>query len=488
MIGRMIMTVGIFLSAMLLLAGCAADKTDTSKQSAPAQAVESTETAEQTEMEELPETAKDLTAADLPDANYDGYAFRILARKGQIVDQYLAEDDEDAVRSAVFKRNKAVEERYHITIEGFESSNGNYETDALNTILAGDDAYDVIFPHSRAAMAYAMQDALYNVYDIPSIDTAQPWWSKALKNDFEVGGKLYFLDGDISMHSLHHAMCLFFNKRIFDELGFDYPYEMVNNGTWTFDEFAYLAKKGGKDLNGDGLMDPADDQYGMFDSDWFGPIEILYTGGQRIFSKNDEGLLELSLYNSKTVEIFDRYFNLTDNENCYLRLSDRPAYTESLFRQGRAMMGYASLGFAAEHRNMEDDFGIIPWPKYDEDDYAAIVNAFAHVAVIPVTVPDPERTGTILTALAAYGRETVIPAFYDVALKTKYARDDESEKMIDIIRDHTVYDIGYIANGSLSSVGVTVARRDGHDFSSYYAAFEGAGKLEVTELNEALAS
>ena len=45
-------------------------------------------------------------------------------------------------------------------------------------------------------------------------------------------------------------MSMFFNKNLFDELGFDYPYELVKDGEWTFDEFAYLAKKGGKDLVG----------------------------------------------------------------------------------------------------------------------------------------------------------------------------------------------------------------------------------------------
>ena len=77
----------------------------------------------------------------LSNERYDGYNFRIFARSGQLSDQYLEEDTGDVVTSAVYKRNKFVEERYGITITGTESSSGNYETDALNSILAGDDAY-----------------------------------------------------------------------------------------------------------------------------------------------------------------------------------------------------------------------------------------------------------------------------------------------------------------------------------------------------------
>ena len=76
-------------------------------------------------------------------------------------------------------------------------------------------------------------------------------------------------------------MCMVFNKRIFDELGFDYPYELVKEGDWTFDEFAYTVKKGAKDLNGDGIIEPEFDQLGYSSSQWEAPMNIIYTGGQK---------------------------------------------------------------------------------------------------------------------------------------------------------------------------------------------------------------
>lgn len=97
--------------------------------------------------------------SDLSTDRYDGYNYRMLVRKGRVSDQYLEEDSEDLVESATYKRNKEVEERYGITITVSESSDSNYETDALNSILAGDDAYDLIFAHSRAAFVYAIQGA-----------------------------------------------------------------------------------------------------------------------------------------------------------------------------------------------------------------------------------------------------------------------------------------------------------------------------------------
>ncbi len=415
---------------------------------------------------------------------YDGYNYRILVRKGWLEGQYQEESQEDVIADAIYRRNKEVEERFGITISGFESSSNDYEFDALNSILAGDDAYDIIFAHSRAAFTYAVQGAAMNILDIDTIHMDKPWWSKNIVDNCSLNDRLYVLDGDISKDGLSEAMCLLFNKRIFDEKGFDYPYEMVKDGDWTFDEFAYLAKKGGADLNGDGVINPEDDQYGFVCFEWGAPISILYTGGQKIYDKDDEGKFALTLYSNKTVEIFDEFFRLLGNEACYMSNTSKQVYYADIFKGGRAMMANGSLGDAQGLRNMDDDFGIIPYPKFGSDDeYASIINGHAPLALIPITVSDASRTGAITEALCAYGSKYVIPAFYEVSLKTKYARDEESEEMMDVIKDSIVYDIGYVAGGPLQSVGRDIANMTTHDFSSFYAARETSAKKTIDEFN-----
>ena len=429
------------------------------------------------------ETEIDYTS-DLSTERYDGYNYRMLVRKGKINDQYLEDDSEDLVESATYKRNKEVEDRYGITITVSESNDSNYETDALNSILAGDDAYDLIFAHSRAAFVYAIQGAAMNFNDISTIHLDKPWWTQDITESCNINGKLYVLDGDISTSGLGATMCLFFNKRIFDELGYDYPYEMVKDGDWTFDEFSYLAKKGGADLNGDGVMDPEVDQYGFRAEQWEAPMNILYTGGQKIYDKDDEGNLQLTLYSTKTVEIYDEFFSLMNNASCIL-FSNATGYKGSgMFSEGRAMFTDTELRHAQTLRNMDDDFGILPYPKFDEaDNYATATNGGSHLLVIPITVSDVERTGAITEALCAIGSRDVIPAFYEKSLKTKYARDEESEDMIDIIRSSRIYDIGYVAGGTFQSCGCDLANSTNHDFASYYASGETAAKTKLEEFN-----
>lgn len=423
--------------------------------------------------------------------DYEGYNFRILSRKGMSRDQYVEEETGDIINDAVFKRNEYVKSLFNIDITATETTVGGYETEALSSILAGDDQYDMILPHSNAAFSYAIQHTLINYNDVETIHLDKPWWSQDIIESCNVNNHLYVLDGDIATHRLEYAMTMFFNKTIFDELGMGYPYKMVLDGEWTFDEFAKLVKKGSKDLNGDGVMTPENDRYGFYSSCWQSPITVLYAGGQRIYNKDAKGVPQLTLNNSRTVDVFSKYFDLIDSDDVFVSTSEVSngyggKYSgEHLFTSGRALFFDSTLGSARGMRSMTDDFGIVPFPKFEkEDDYATTINGHASLVLMPITVEDENRTGNIMEALCAVGSKEVIPAFYDVSLKTKFARDEESEQMIDIVKNSIVYDLGYVSGNTFQFVGRTLLYNGG-DFSSHYAAHESAALTKLKEFNMA---
>ena len=212
---------------------------------------------------------------DLVVNDYEGYDFRILIRPGQTTDQYVEEGSSDPIEDAVYKRNKLVEEMFNIDIVATESSSAESETDALNPILAGDDAYDIVFTHTGSAFVYATRGAAMNINEIESIHLEKPWWSQDMVEGCNLNDRLFVLDGDISMHRLKFAMCLYFNKAIFDELGLDYPYELVEMGEWTFDEFEELVMQGSKDIDGDGVC-----------------AELLKKNGITVFTEEEIHLLQ----------------------------------------------------------------------------------------------------------------------------------------------------------------------------------------------------
>jgi hypothetical protein len=97
---------------------------------------------------------------------------------------------------------------------------------------------------------------------------------------------------------------------------------------------------------------------------------------------------------------------------------------------------------------MTADFGILPHPKYDENQ-TEYYNGTAHVVpifAIPITNPDPERTGIFIDALTALSATTITPAYYTISLEGKFTRDEDSIEMLDIIRSSRIYDLAVIYN------------------------------------------
>ena len=435
---------------------------------------------------------------ELPEKNYNDYSVRILMRDSTspdwIGDMFSESETGEIISDAIYNRNATVGERFGVTFELIRSSTNNYETDGVNSILAGDDAYDIIVPHARAAFVYAEQGLCldWNT-DLPYVDLDKPWWDQDARESFEINGKLYPMVGDISYQALAQTGCMMFNKEIFDQYNEEYPYQKVLDGEWTFDEFERLAKLCSEDVNGDGLYEPDTDIFGYVTYVWVGPIQAITTGGGRVVSKSDDGGLELTINTERNIDIFENYFELVDSNNCYLELNrdDGSSIYDriKLFTECRAMFVDGNLNDVSQMREMEDDFGIIPMPKYDEttDKYYTNVDAGTNLFIVPITNSDPERISIILEALSAEGYREVIPAYYEVALQTKYTRDDLSVQMLDIIKEGRIFDIGYYyCGGTLGSAGYNLAssKYPDHNFATFYAENESAVKTNIEKILE----
>ena len=97
---------------------------------------------------------------------------------------------------------------------------------------------------------------------------------------------------------------------------------------------------------------------------------------------------------------------------------------------------------------MDDEFGILPEPKFNESqkEYRSFVNGSSAMICVPATVrsADRECISVILEALASESYKIVTPVFVEKLLKRKLTRDSESQDMIDYIVRFRVYDMGYV--------------------------------------------
>ncbi len=431
---------------------------------------------------------------DLPDIDYGGEAFTMFVRDDDsfIADMYAEASNGDIMNDAVYDRNQKVSERFGVNFEIVRSANV-YANDAKNAIMAGDDAYDILLCHARTTSRYAHEQLILEWNSkMKYIDLDKPWWNQDSRQSLSVANKLYTCSGDICHLNLGAANGMFYNKQLFKELRIDDLYDMVKSGKWTFDEFTKLAKLGLSDLNGDGKYDFENDRLGYATTWWIGPIQVLYTGGQRICEKDKNDELVLTLNTERTVDIFEKFFAFTDSDAGYIYKADgKQAELIKAFSENRLMFLDGNIKTLDIMRDMKADFGIIPWPKFDENEekYYTNVDAGCNLIGVPITVSDPDRVSIILEALCAEGYKTVMPQYYEVALQTKYSRDDESVQMLDLIRDGRVFDAGYFYDnvnfkGAINSIGQQLSKTDDHNFASLYAANESLALDSIATINK----
>ena len=138
----------------------------------------------------------------------------------------------------------------------------------------------------------------------------------------------------------------------------------------------------------------------------------------------------------------------------------------SAFENGKALFLIEVMGRVKELRTMEANFGMLPFPKYDEtqENYVSGIAFSAGLMIIPVTNGALELTGTVVENMAALSRRDLIPAYYEINLMGKQLRDDDSEKMLDIMTGSIQYDLALIYNWGniVDDLQLAAPRRQGN--------------------------
>ena len=127
------------------------------------------------------------------------------------------------------------------------------------------------------------------------------------------------------------------------------------------------------------------------------------------------------------------------------------------FVEGRELFYMCGLIHVSSFRKMEDEFGILPIPKWDakQDRYyhsVSIDNSTVMSIPSNITGQDLEDVGLVISAIGELSEYKLMPAFYDVQLKYRDSRDDESAEMLDIIFDSRTFDLGATYNESLNGI------------------------------------
>lgn len=121
-------------------------------------------------------------------------------------------------------------------------------------------------------------------------------------------------------------------------------------------------------------------------------------------------------------------------------------------------------------RDMADEFGIIPTPKYDEaqSEYCNYGGSPFYM-VVPPTTEDLSRTGAVLEMLAYTSVGVVDIAYYDVLLQGKISRDADTRRMLDLIFSTQIYQTPIAQKYVQTDLAEQYIWKNNTDFASYFA-------------------
>jgi hypothetical protein len=344
----------------------------------------------------------------------------------------------DVKNDLIYERNLMVEEKLGVDIQISWTDYKDVDAKCQLQVQSGSDDYDLFGGH-RISLALSYQGMQYNIKDITTIDLTKEWWDQGYVDAITINDSLYTVIGDIGVSTLLFVSSLTFNKRLMDEANIAYPYDLVRDGKWTMDALYNMTVDYGSDLNGDGQVKREDDLVSIVGWCSESGYSKFYSTGFAFINRDAAGDYAISYDSERLNAIIEKVVALWTTDYAYNNMGSGTAeheITYGIFPAGRALFSDIVLSkIGTFYSDMNDDYGILPLPKYDEnqESYKSYLGFTIPILYLPNNAADAERTGTIMEALCTASYDNVTPKMYEIVTKLKNARDEDSSEMIEII-------------------------------------------------------
>ncbi len=447
--------------------------------------------------------------ANVPQKDYKGEKIIFLTSgvnetaNSEILYNDYADDQEgqlpEVVNDALRERANMLYEQYGLVIEEkYIHDKSRHHGDTINymrdDLVTGAKSYHVALPCLYDCAALAAEGILVDLLsgDVPYLDMSQPWWDQSFNKEMTLNGALYFTIGDIGIINKDATSCIAFNKSLIVEHGLESPYDLVDNNEWTIDKVIEMSKTIKNDLNQDGKID-YQDQFGyggQYDDMWY----LFYASGERTASIGADGWPEITIYNDRSVDVIENILELMQNRDYYVSANDYFGVVQwpstlitKAFVEGRSIFDLSGPGSTSSYREMEDDFGLVPFPKYDteQESFYTLVNPWTSNAFcIPIGLTEKqyEMVGIALEVMGAHSKTNLAVAYYDIALKYQKTRDDDTVRMLDVVFASRGCDIGMIYKwGNMDTMLQELITKPAGSFASTFDAIKDKAESDMEQ-------
>ncbi len=426
---------------------------------------------------------------DLPNTlDFGGQKVVILAPEGETWEKEISVEElaSEPVNDSIYNRERFVEDRLGVEIETEYVLADDYNNKVTVQMSSYEDTHQIYAARTVYFAQNVFDNYLMDLYDVEHLDLEKPWWSQNFTDAAEVKGSLYLATGSYALSVTRLLFAVYYNKTVAENYEETIPelgdlYTLVDSGKWTFDKLTELSAGIYEDVNGNSGRD-SEDTYGLLMNSGITVDPIWSSFDINIFSRTDDGWFELDVNTDKLYSALDKMVDLLHNSS---GTSIVESYGDTSLRMMSQYFASDSALFMVNRlleaenavlRNMKSDYGILPFPKYDEqqNDYYSFPHDQYLSFSIPMTNQNPDVAGAVLEAMASYSYRDTLPTYLDQVLKGKYMSDAQSRKMIDLVVKGFKVDSSWIYAMTLGQFGQSFRTLMTEGDTSYATTYAGA--------------
>lgn len=364
----------------------------------------------------------------------------------------------DSLNDLVYDRNRKAEEQFNCLVVEDKVAYTSWSTSfveladmLINDVIAGTEAYDAAYMCVSQRMELITGNYLLDLNEIDTLQLDGNWWHNKLNDTLQIGDKQYIASGALNLMPYDVMTSIFFNKDMHTNYGLDDYYTLVREGKWTLDKLIEDCQAVATP-NSDGkwtFKEGGDGVYGIAIHTDF-PAHFLYGSGiQYVTEENGKYMLNIEsdrMYAAaeRISDLFDATAGVAVGQSG-TNGSDADFY-ETLFGAGRSLFLMDELKGGISLRNSDVDFGLLPAPKYTEDQESYITDLTQRTMFfcIPVSNTHADKTGIVIDALTYASQQNIVPEFFDGYLAHKGLRDEDSYEMLQIMSEGMSMDVGVV--------------------------------------------
>lgn len=426
---------------------------------------------------------------DLPELDFEGKTFTVAIYENADARNHVfsAEQNAETINDAIYEATLHISERCNVVLS--ELVDDKYGNDAFrSSVMAGDAAFHVANTRAPNALSYYAEGLVTPFDDLAYIDLSQPYWAAEANETLSVQNVHYTALGDMNLSAYDLTHVLLFNEQLVQDYHLDSPFDLIDDDKWVFDTMYEMMETVSRDTDGNGTFDE-NDQYGYSGYGMVVAQNFWIAGGIKTVTKDTDDVYTLALTNENTVEYMTKLTERLVNGNLayYNNIKEyylaMPDWEIELFSHDQVLFANSTLRYMESLRDMNTDFGIIPYPKQNESQENYYVRlGYWNAPLVPTSNPDTDMIGAMMEALNAEYNRVVRPKYFDTALKGKIARNEESVQMLDLILESRTIDVGDVLfSGTIRSTLTSTFMKGSTDYASSIAANEQKNASSLAE-------